>query len=102
VITVAQLAQALLDADPFVRAEAVADVTTDPAACEVLGLALRDDFPLVRREAVRTLGRIGGKEASRALSDSAAHDPSAEVREEAVAVLARMLLEGRRERDTGA
>ena len=98
----AELAQALLEADPFVRAEAVADVAAEPAACEVLGLALRDEFPLVRREAVRTLGRIGGKEATRALSESATHDPSAEVREEAVSVLARMLLEGRRERGTGA
>jgi HEAT repeat protein len=102
VITVAELAQALLEADPFIRAEAVADVVPETAACEVLGIALRDDFPLVRREAVRTLGRIGGKEATRALSDSAAHDPSAEVREEAVAVMARMLLQGRRERGTGS
>ena len=97
-ISVADLAQALLESDPFVRADAVADVVSDIAACEVLGIALRDEFPLVRREAVRTLGRIGGTEATKALSDSAAHDPSAEVREEAVAVLARMLTSGRRER----
>src|SRR5207237_739192 len=52
------------------------------------------DYPLVRREAVRALSRIGGAPAARVLVGVAAHDLSAEVREEAVAALAAILREG--------
>ncbi len=76
--------------DPFMRADAVSRVS-DPAAAEVLARALADEYPQVRREAVRALGRVNGPRAGGFLADAVAHDPSAEVREEAVAALAALL-----------
>jgi HEAT repeat protein len=62
----------------------------DPA----LIAALRDDYPLVRREAVRALRHARSSRAAQALVDVVSHDPSAEVREEAVSVLAQLLQRG--------
>jgi HEAT repeat protein len=86
-----QLILALQDPDPFVRVDALGHATPDEATVDVVTEALGDAYPLVRREAVRTLFRIGGSQAARALVGVAAHDLSAEVREEAVAALAGML-----------
>jgi HEAT repeat protein len=86
-----ELEVALLDPDPFVRVEALGKVVDDDGIVEAIGGALEDDYPLVRREAVRALSRIGGSHAARALVHASAHDLSAEVREEAVAALAEML-----------
>ena len=57
---------------------------------------LRDEYPMVRREAVRALGELGTARATHALVEVAGHDLSAEVREEAVAVLGALLRERRR------
>jgi HEAT repeat protein len=56
--------------------------------------ALVDEYPQVRREAVRALARLGGHRASVALATRATEDPSAEVREEAVSALAALLSRG--------
>ena len=64
--------------------------------CEgVLVRALNDRFPMVRREVVRALRSTGSSIATETLIKVAAHDPSAEVREEAVAALGALLREGR-------
>ena len=74
--------------DPFMRTQALAQ---DSPALDALTAALEDDYPLVRREAVRALGRIADPRTARALLRTVAQDPAAEVREEAVEVLAAML-----------
>ena len=86
-----ELAAALRDPDPFVRVDALGRAEGNARAFELIGSALSDDYPLVRREAVRALARIGGASAARALLQVSAHDLAAEVREEAVTALARML-----------
>ncbi len=86
-----RLAVALRDPDPFVRATALARSEAPDAEVDAITNALGDDYPMVRREAVRALGRAAAPEAARALLQAAAHDLSAEVREEAVASLAAML-----------
>ena len=86
-----QLAELLRDPDPFVRVDALGRVKRDEQAVGTIDEALADDYPLVRREAIRALSRIGGPDAARALVRASAHDLSAEVREEAVAALAGML-----------
>jgi hypothetical protein len=87
--------QRLRDPDPFVRIEAMGELRGHPALQEALLRALRDDYPVVRRQAVRALKEVGGPQATRALLDVANQDPSAEVREEAVGALAAMLRETR-------
>jgi HEAT repeat protein len=89
-----ELAAALRDPDPFLRVEALERSVGVDGAAELVVWALHDDYPLVRREAVRALSRIGGTAAARALVQVAAHDLSAEVREEAVTALAAMLRPG--------
>jgi HEAT repeat protein len=79
------------DPDPFVRAEALGGLGASPPLLDALISALDDDFPVVRRQAVRSLREAGGPRAARALIEAANQDPSAEVREEAVAALAAML-----------
>ena len=59
-----------------------------------MAAALSDDYPMVRREAVRALRSARSSPAAQALVDVVSHDPSAEVREEAVAVLADLLQRG--------
>jgi HEAT repeat protein len=88
------LAEALRDSDPFARADSLGRVGPDASLLEPIAAALEDEYPLVRREAVRALMRIGGAPAARVLVGVAAHDLSAEVREEAVAALAAILREG--------
>ena len=88
--------------DPFVRVDALSRAAREEPLVEPICTTLLDDYPLVRREAVRALGRIGGAEASRALLDASAHDLSAEVREEAVAALGAILRIGRGARSAQA
>jgi hypothetical protein len=87
--------QRLRDPDPFVRIEAMEQFRGHPALQEALLRALRDDYPVVRRQAVRALKEVGGPRATKALLEVANQDPSAEVREEAVGALAAMLRETR-------
>ena len=96
------LATALADPDPFVRVEALGHAEGVPGAVELVTSSLSDDYPLVRREAVRALSRLGGPDAARALLRVSAHDLSAEVREEAVMALAEMLRSGAEARDIEA
>jgi len=77
--------------DPFARADALERAGASEEIVPILEQVLGDDYPLVRREAVRALARVGGRQASRALLGASAHDVSAEVREEAVSALAGML-----------
>jgi len=93
---------AMRDDDPFVRVGVLSRAGDSPDALDVATEALSDDFPQVRREAVRALARIGGPVAGRALSDTLAHDPSSEVREEAVAALAALLARRVRRQESGA
>ena len=88
------LLRALQDPDPFVRAKALGGLTGRPGVDAAVTAALADDYPIVRREAVRALRTAGSSQAVRALVDVVSHDPSAEVREEAVAVLAELLQRG--------
>jgi len=90
----AALVAALRDPDPFVRADALERAGLAQDVLGAVERALGDDYPLVRREAVRALGRIGGAQAVRAVLHASAHDVSAEVREEAVSALAGMLRSG--------
>ena len=92
------LVMALRDPDPFVRVDALAAAFVDDDTVDAIVGALGDDYPLVRREAVRALARFDGSRAARELLGAAAHDPSAEVREEAVEVLASMVRAPRHER----
>ena len=83
----------LADPDPFMRMSAVAAMR-GRAECErVLVGALADRYPMVRREVVRALRSTGSSFATETLIKVAAHDPSAEVREEAVAALGALLRE---------
>jgi hypothetical protein len=81
----------LSDPDPFVRIEAIEQLRGHPARVEVLVRLLYDEFPVVRRQAVRSLRRAGGPVATKALLEVASQDPSAEVRQEAVDALGAML-----------
>jgi len=81
--------------DPFVRIEAIEGLRGHPSLMSVLTRALSDDYPLVRRQAVRALREAGGPDATRILIEVANGDTSAEVREEAVSALAMMLREAR-------
>lgn len=81
----------LHDPDPFVRMSFIAGLAGQRAAEQTIMEALQDEFPQVRREAVRALAEIGGDGAARALSVVVRRDPSAEVREEAVAALAGLI-----------
>jgi hypothetical protein len=83
--------EGLADPDPFVRLEAIEQLRGHPARVEVLVRLLYDEFPVVRRQAVRSLRRAGGPVATKALLEVASQDPSAEVRQEAVDALGAML-----------
>jgi len=88
------LLRALQSADPFVRTRAVEALGGRPEGERGVIDALEDDYPIVRRSAVRALRHARGSRAAQALVDVVSHDPSAEVREEAVGVLAEMLQHG--------
>ena len=81
----------LPDDDAFDQVGALGRGTERSEAVQVVVSGLADDLPQVRRGAVRALMGIGGPVAGRALSDTLAHDPSPEVREEAAAALAVLL-----------
>jgi hypothetical protein len=83
----ARLTMDLRDPDPLVRIAALEGLAGDPSAQPDLIAALGDDFPHVRREAVRALQSLEGIEVVRAIIDVIDHDPAAEVREEALEVL---------------
>jgi hypothetical protein len=83
----------LSDPDPFLRISAIGQLKGRPDCDQLLVRALRDEYPLVRREAVRALREIGSSQATEALIEVAGHDPSAEVREEAVAALGQLVRE---------
>jgi hypothetical protein len=85
------------NADPFVRVEALDALQGLPEQRQALLGALSDEFPMVRREAIRVLRDHADTTAVRALVNVANNDPSSEVREEAVAALA-ALLRGARNR----
>jgi HEAT repeat protein len=87
----ARLLVALRHPDQFVRIGAVARLRGRPEAEEVLLAALGDDSFLVRREAVRALEDVSRPAVRRALIGIVAEDPSRDVREQAVAVLADFL-----------
>src|SRR5437867_8599536 len=94
-IEAGELADRLRDPDPFVRGAALGRALEGgKGVLELVRSELSDDYPLVRREAVRALARLGGPEAVKALVTASAHDLSAEVREEAVSALAGMLRRG--------
>ncbi|MFN2545345.1 MAG: HEAT repeat domain-containing protein [Actinomycetota bacterium] len=97
-----ELSRALRDPDPFVRVAALHRAAPEDTSVETIGSALGDDYPLVRREAVRSLSRIGTTEAVRVLLQVSAHDLSAEVREEAVTALAGILRVGSAGADTAS
>ena len=85
----------LADPDPFLRMSAVAAMRGRLDCERTLIGALNDRFPMVRREVVRALRTTGSPLATETLIKVAAHDPAAEVREEAVAALGAMLRERR-------
>jgi hypothetical protein len=74
--------------DPFGRAEAIGRLRGHPGAVPTLLRALRDDYPQVRRAAILALVGTADPMAIRALIDVVDHDPSAEVRAEAMEALA--------------
>ena len=83
--------------DPFVRVDAIDALKDRPDGEPMIVEALRDEYPVVRRQAVRALQELGTASAARALIEVARHDPSAEVREEAVEALGAIV----RERQNG-
>ena len=92
-----ELLARLADPDPFLRMSAVAAMRGRMECEGVLVKALHDRYPMVRREVVRALRTTGSSFATETLIKVAAHDPSAEVREEAVAALGALLRERRPE-----
>jgi HEAT repeat protein len=88
----AELLEALASSDPAVRARAIARARLSPGAEDVLIEALGDADPDVRREAVRALARTEGRKATGALLEVSSGDVSVAVRAEAVAALGRILL----------
>jgi HEAT repeat protein len=83
----------LSDPDPFRRISAIGALKGRPDCDVLLVNVLKDEYPLVRREAVRALRGLGSHRATEALIHVAGHDPSAEVREEAVAALGALVRE---------
>jgi hypothetical protein len=92
-----ELVTKLSDPDPFLRISAITALKGRPDTDRFLVRALSDEYPLVRREAVRALREVGSSQATEVLIQVAGHDPSAEVREEAVAALGALV----RERHSG-
>jgi hypothetical protein len=92
---IAKLIEQLDDDDPFQRINAINGLRGRPDIDHLLIESLFDEYPLVRREAVKALREVGSAKATEALIEVAGHDPSAEVREEAVAALGAMIRERR-------
>jgi hypothetical protein len=92
--TTDELIRAAGSDDPFARADAI-DLLRGRAGAEpTLLAALRDDYPHVRRAAIRSLVGSGELTAIRAVIAVVDHDPSAEVRAEALEALAASLATG--------
>lgn len=89
-----ELIRAAAGEDPFARAHAIGLLRGRAGAEPTLLGALRDDYPQVRRAAIRSLVGSGEPTAIRAVIDLVDHDPSAEVRAEALEVLAASLATG--------
>jgi HEAT repeat protein len=90
-----EILRLLADPDPFVRVSAVAAMRGRMESEPTLIRTMQDRYPIVRREVVRALRTTGSPRATETLIKVAAHDPSAEVREEAVAALGALLREGK-------
>ena len=86
-----ELIRAAAAADPFARADAVGSLRGHAGAEPALLQALRDDYPQVRRAAIGSLVGTGDPIAIRAVIDLVDHDPSAEVRAEALEALSASL-----------
>jgi len=67
------------------------DLRGHPDLVDALIKALHDDFPVVRRQAVRALREAGDPRATEALLEVVNTDPASEVRQEAVEALGMML-----------
>lgn len=87
----AELRSALASPDPGARVDALLRAPPEPGVQQLVIDALRDPEPEVRLAAVRTLVRLGGPRATRALMQAAAGDLSPAVRAEALAALSRIL-----------
>jgi HEAT repeat protein len=85
--TTDELIRAAASEDPFARAHAIGLLGGRAGAETTLLGALRDDYPQVRRAAIRSLVGSGDLTAIRAVIDVVDHDPSAEVRAEALEAL---------------
>lgn len=90
----AELVRALHHPDFMVRLRAVERARGRPDTEEVLVAALNDDWPIVRREAVRAARGVREVRVVKELIRMVGEDPAAEVREEAVEALGTLL--GRR------
>lgn len=86
-----ELIRAAAGEDPFARADAIGLLRGHAGAEPTLLQALRDDYPQVRRAAIRSLVEAGDPIAIRAVIDVVDHDPSAEVRAEALEALSASL-----------
>ncbi|HEY7281836.1 MAG TPA: glycosyltransferase [Actinomycetota bacterium] len=80
----------LSDPDPAVRIDALRALD-DAAVADAAAAALADGVARVRREAVRTIGRLDGPRAGRWLAEAVSGDPSPEVRRQAVDALATLV-----------
>jgi hypothetical protein len=99
--TTDELIRAAGSDDPFTRADAI-DLLRGRAGAEpTLLAALRDTYPQVRRAAIRSLVGTGDLIAIRAVIDVVDHDPSAEVRAEALKAVAASLATGSHRGEAG-
>jgi len=90
-LRLAELRHALASHDPRARAAGLSNAPTDPDALGMCVAALEDDEPVVRREAVRAIARLGGSRAIWELMRVASSDLAPVVRAEAIAALGREL-----------
>jgi HEAT repeat protein len=87
----AELRSTLASPDSGTRVDALLRAPPEPGVQQLVIDALWDLEPEVRLAAVRTLVRLGGPRATRALMQAAAGDLSPPVRAEALAGLSRIL-----------
>ena len=90
-LRLAELRHALASHDPRARAAGLSNAPLDQDALGMCIAALEDEEPVVRREAVRALARMGGGRASREIMRVASSDLAPVVRTEAIAALGREL-----------
>lgn len=99
--TTDELIRAAASEDPLARADAIGLLCGRAGAEPTLLGALQDDYPQVRRAAIRSLVGTGEPTAIRAVIDLVDHDPSAEVRAEALEALAASLATGSHREEAG-